>query len=80
MQLSGLIGKMHTSLSMGTAQYQLPIGDKLLNMNDLIGETIQLEFNGQINCANCGKTPIKAIHKVIATPVVKNWPVVICAS
>lgn len=68
MQLSGLISKMHTSLNMGTAQYQLPIGDKLLNMNDLIGETIQLEFNGQISCANCGKATNKSYSQGYCYP------------
>ncbi len=68
MQLSGLISKMHTSLNMGTAQYQLPIGDKLLNMNDLIGEPIQLEFNGQINCSNCGKTTNKSYSQGYCYP------------
>ena len=68
MQLSGLISKMHTSLSVGTAQYQLPIGDKLLNINDLIGETIQLEFNGQINCANCGKVTNKSYSQGYCYP------------
>lgn len=54
MQLSGLISKMHTHLNLGTAQYRLPIGDKTLNISDLIGESIELEFNAQIRCANCG--------------------------
>ena len=59
---------MHTSLSMGSAQYQLPIGDKLINMNDLIGETIQLEFNGQISCANCGKATNKSYSQGYCYP------------
>jgi hypothetical protein len=53
---------------MGSAQYQLPIGDKLLNMNDLIGETIQLEFNGQISCANCGKATNKSYSQGYCYP------------
>ena len=59
---------MHTSLNMGTAQYQLPIGDKSLNMNDLIGETIQLEFNSQINCVNCGKATNKSYSQGYCYP------------
>lgn len=68
MQLSGLISKMHTSINMGTVRYQLPIGDKLLNMNDLIGEPIQLEFNGQISCANCGKPTKKSYSQGYCYP------------
>ena len=68
MQLSGLISKMHTSINMGKVQYQLPIGDKLLNMNDLIGEPIQIEFNGQINCSNCGKSTNKSYSQGYCYP------------
>ncbi len=68
MQLSGLIRKMHTRLNLGTVQYQLPIGDKLLNMNDLIGENIQLEFTGQIRCANCGVVTKKSYSQGYCYP------------
>ncbi len=68
MQLSGLIAKMHTHLNMGVAQYQLPIGDKLLNMNDLVGEQITLDFNGQINCSNCGKSTNKSYSQGFCYP------------
>lgn len=68
MQLSGLISKMRTHLNMGMAQYQLPIDDKLLNMNDLVGEPIGLEFNGQINCTNCGKITNKSYSQGYCYP------------
>ncbi|MDG2394953.1 DUF2797 domain-containing protein [Candidatus Thioglobus sp.] len=51
---------MHTHLNRGVAQYQLPIGDKLLNMNDLVGETISLSFNQVIHCRNCGRITNKS--------------------
>ena len=60
MQLSGFIKKMHTHLDRGEAQYQLPIGDKLLSMNDLVGEEITLSFNQEIQCQNCGKKTNKS--------------------
>jgi len=68
MQLKGLISKMHTSLSMCRAQYKLPIGDKLLNMNDLIGEKVHLEFSGQIRCANCGVATKKSYSQGYCFP------------
>ncbi len=55
MQINGLIKKMHTHLNINMVQYQLPIGSKLLNMNDLVGEQIILQFNGEIVCSNCKK-------------------------
>ncbi|MGQ7871401.1 DUF2797 domain-containing protein [Sunxiuqinia sp. sy24] len=36
-------------------QYQLPIGDQLVPMNELIGQHIHFKFDGQINCISCGK-------------------------
>ena len=60
MQLSGNISKMHTHLNRGVAQYQLPIGDKLLSMNDLVGEEITLSFDQTIHCQNCGKRTNKS--------------------
>ena len=60
MQLSGAIQKMQTHLNRGLAQYQLPIGDKLLNMNDLVGEKITLSFNHLIYCSHCGKKTNKS--------------------
>ena len=55
MQLNGNIKMMETSLNEGNACYYLPIGDATVDMNALVGESIELTFNQIINCANCGK-------------------------
>jgi hypothetical protein len=68
MQLSGLIQKMHTHLNKGVAQYQLPIGNKLLNMNDLVGEQITLNFNHIIQCSHCGKKTNKSYSQGYCYP------------
>jgi hypothetical protein len=68
MQINGLIAKMHTHLNSGVAQYQLPIGDKLLTMNDLVGEQISLEFNGEIVCSNCKKRTNKSYAQGFCYP------------
>ncbi len=68
MQISGLIEKMNTSLDMGIAQYRLPIGEKMLNMNDLIGERISLNFDGKIYCSNCGKKTNKSYSQGYCFP------------
>jgi hypothetical protein len=51
---SGLIQKMHTTLNGVNAIYNLPIGDEIINMNELIGKKISLSFNGEIRCFECG--------------------------
>ncbi|MCK5001746.1 MAG: DUF2797 domain-containing protein [Gammaproteobacteria bacterium] len=40
--------------------YQLIIGDELVNMNDLIGKNISLQYSGEINCIACGRKTNKS--------------------
>ena len=68
MQLHGTINKMHTSLIAGVAQYQLPIGDKLLNVNELVGEPISLTYNQKISCKNCQKIINKSYSQGFCYP------------
>ena len=49
MKLSGTIMKMEVKLS-DPVQYELPIGDERLLMNDLIGDYIVLNHTGDIFC------------------------------
>jgi len=41
-------------------QYQLPIGDELLPMNEHIGQTIRLHYQNEINCVACGRKTSKS--------------------
>ncbi|ABL01825.1 conserved hypothetical protein [Candidatus Ruthia magnifica str. Cm (Calyptogena magnifica)] len=59
---------MHTHLNSGVVQYQLPMGDKLLNMNDLINQSISLEFNGEIVCSNCKERTNKSYSQGFCYP------------
>ena len=54
MQYEGNILKMKTELA-NPVQYSLPVGENLINMNELIGREIKMTFSGQINCISCGK-------------------------
>jgi len=72
MQISGLIAKMQTSLDMGIAKYGLPFSEKLLSMNDLIGEHISLSFDGQIKCSNCGRKTNKSYSQGYCYPCCRN--------
>jgi len=57
--LKGNIKKMKVELT-SPVNYQLPIGDELISMNDLIGKNIQLEYGGEINCVSCGRKTKKS--------------------
>ena len=57
----GTIKKMRGTLDDNRlVQYQLPIGDELLDINPLIGTTITLTYTGKIICSNCGKKTRKS--------------------
>lgn len=62
MKLEGNIKKMQTELA-SPVQYILPIGDKRVDMNALIGKEIQMTFKGQINCISCGKKTKTSFHQ-----------------
>ena len=64
----GNIKKMQATLG-GTAdqpesdqavQYQLPIGDELLPMNEHIGQGIRLNYQNEIHCVACGRKTNKS--------------------
>ncbi len=52
--MQGNIKKMQTSLVQPVA-YHLPVGDDLLAMDEHIGETVSLHYQGEINCVACGR-------------------------
>ncbi len=54
MNAEGNILKMRTELSV-PVNYFLPLNEKELPVNPLIGNKINLLFTGQINCIACGK-------------------------
>jgi hypothetical protein len=62
MKISGHIKKMVTSLE-SPVQYQLPIDDKLVSMNNYIGKSISLNYSGVINCIACGNKTNKSFNQ-----------------
>ena len=62
MEITTNLRKMRTSLDdTHTAQYLLPVYDNLeysheISINSLIGQRIQITFQGQINCVESGKS------------------------
>ena len=60
----GNIKKMQTTLGDSTknqpVQYQLPIGENLLPMNEHIGQSIKLNYQNEINCVACGRKTSKS--------------------
>lgn len=71
MNFIGPINKMHTALAEKVI-YHLPIGDDLVNMNELIGKEISLKYTNQIICVNCGRTTVKSFNQGFCYPCFKN--------
>ncbi|MUI54306.1 DUF2797 domain-containing protein [Aliivibrio fischeri] len=59
-QITGTLAKMRSSLSEGTVQYHLPVGDEEISLNPLIGKTLTLTHTGNIFCCSCGKKTKKS--------------------
>ena len=54
MSYYGQIAKM-ISTNNAPIEYQMPIGNKTINLNNYIGKMISIKFNGEIFCINCNK-------------------------
>lgn len=62
MQVEGNILKMNTELAT-PVKYSLPIGENQIEMNDLVGQKIKMNFDGKINCISCGKRTKTSFHQ-----------------
>ncbi len=62
MKITGHIKKMVTSLE-SPVEYQLPVDDKLVSLNDYIGKSISLKYSGEINCIACGNRTNKSFNQ-----------------
>jgi len=57
----GALRKMTAQLNEnGQISYQLPVGEQLLSLNEVIGKTLTLTFHGAINCSHCGRKTKKS--------------------
>ena len=73
MEMHGQILKMKTELN-HPVQYYLPIGNKLLGMNQWIGKHIQFHFNGEIYCLDCGQRTKKSFNQGFCYTCFQNSP------
>ncbi len=67
MKTSGHLRKMRTEASQ-PVQYHLPLDDELVPMNDYLGNTLKLEFSGEIHCIECGRKTNKSYNQGYCYP------------
>ena len=68
---AGAVRKMKTELG-EQVSYALPLGDTDLPMNALLGSTLQLSYNGQINCIACDRKTNKSFSQGYCYPCFKR--------
>lgn len=78
--ITGSLSKMHSALLAGTESsksqvtYQLPVGDQLLPLNDLLGRQLSMHYLGEIHCCHCGRKTKKSFNQGFCYPCFKKLP------
>nr|WP_286233638.1 DUF2797 domain-containing protein [Thalassotalea sediminis] len=74
MQISaGPLRKMTATLSkQGNVSYQLPIGEELLPLNDVIGKQLTITFHQHISCQHCGRKTKKSYSQGFCFPCMQK--------
>ena len=69
--MKGVINKMRTQ-HCDVVQYKLPIADDLIEMNPLIGQSVNLTYTGNIFCINCGRKISKSFNQGYCFPCFRS--------
>lgn len=59
---TGVLQKMLVSYGK-PASYRLPVGDQQLDISDLIGRQVSIEWHGKIHCSHCHKPTKKSFNQ-----------------
>ncbi len=69
MQYSGNLRKMRVSANEDcVAQYALPVGEHIVDMNALIGKPLTLTYHGEIHCVHCSRKTKKSFSQGYCYP------------
>jgi len=60
MEAKGNLRKMMSNFTNGRVEYKLLLNNETVEMNKLIGKSVELQFHSQINCISCGKKTSKS--------------------
>ena len=71
MKITGNIRKMKVTLT-SPVTYQLPLGDQLVDMNPLLGQSVQLHYDGEIHCIHCGRKTNKSFSQGYCFPCMQS--------
>lgn len=65
--VQGALRKMRTRAG-ECVEYTLPVGDALVEINPLLGQTIRLDFSGRIFCVACGRQTNRSFNRGYCYP------------
>ncbi|MCO4799526.1 MAG: DUF2797 domain-containing protein [Colwelliaceae bacterium] len=69
----GALKKMMAQLDAeGKVHYQLPIGDQLVPLNELIGKSLTLTYHQHISCSHCGRKTKKSFSQGYCYPCMQK--------
>ena len=71
MSVAGDLRKMQTELAEPVV-YRLPVGEERIAMNDFIGKSITLQYNGEIHCIACGRKTNKSFNQGYCFPCLRS--------
>lgn len=66
----GNIAKMETTMA-SPVNYELPVGDERVPLNEKIGQRLSLKFTGEIHCIACGRKTNKSFSQGYCFPCFK---------
>ena len=71
LKVQGHLHKMHTE-SGNPVSYQLELGGQQVRMNDLLGQSIKIEYLQQIECIHCGRITNKSFNQGFCYPCFRS--------
>jgi len=77
MQFSGNLIKMSVAFDPqkdSVVNYSLNLNDSKINVNELIGKELNIEFQGVINCIKCGRKTNKSFNQGFCYPCFQTAP------
>ena len=70
-QLQGALRKMRTQLG-SVVDYELPVGDQFLPLNNRLGQSLTLSFAGEIRCVHCDRKTSKSFSQGYCYPCFRS--------
>lgn len=74
MEYFGSFLKMQNSINEGVVNYAMHLSDNVINVNELIGKTITIDWKNEIECIKCGNPTIKSFGQGYCFPCFASIP------